>query len=785
MQKKIKEISVHELVDFLLRVGDIDDRVFNVETMTRGSKIHAHYQAKQDASYVSEYFLKETFDYKDFSLTLRGYADGVILNKKHPTVEEIKSTNDDLFHFHEVNENWHLGQAQCYALMLAHEQDFSHVHIRLVYISQVNTDKITFNYDYSVTELEDIVYKYIKEYLDFFNHIYLHEKERNESVKSLNFPYEYLRTGQEIMIKEVEKTLKTGGVSLIEAPTGIGKTMAALYPSIKSFKDGITNKIFYLTSKGSTQKAAYDALRTLIDQKLKIKAMLITAKEKMCINDVIMCNPDGCPYTKNYYEKLKDILLEMFLNESLFNNNVILKYALKHQVCPFELELDLSLFMDVIVGDYNYVFDPTAYLKRYFDEVTENYVFLIDEAHNLIERVRSNYSIILDFYPFIILKKELRKIKARSLKQKINAVLKEVSRLEENKENIDINDENETYKLDELLLKFVDSASLFMKEYPHFKNDTLKPLFFDVRTYLKLNDLKNSSIMKKTLLFSDDKTLKIRILCLNPKPFITSGIAKSYASILFSGTLGPKEFYENMLLNSEDSSSLTIKSPFDKRKLQLLVATDIATTYKKREGTYGEVVDYILSAVRAEVGNYLVFCPSYEYLEKIASYLETLDDFILLKQEKVMNDKDRIIFLSQFKENPTNTTIGLTVMGGIFAEGIDLPQDRLRGVIIIGVGFPRLDDEVKEIHDYYETNFDRRTAFYYAYVYPGINRVLQAMGRVIRSEEDHGFILLIDKRYLERPYINFIRDYNAVLTFVNNPTEVQNILKFYKENMKN
>ena len=331
-------------------------------------------------------------------------------------------------------------------------------------------------------------------------------------------------------------------------------------------------------------------------------------------------------------------------------------------------------------------------------------------------------------------------------------------------------------KLDYKLEKFADLASEFMILNPKFKSEHLKELYFDVLTYLKLSEINEDYMIKVVRPSLNGELPIIRILCLDPQKFIYQGLLKSYGSVLFSATLGPREFYDRMLGIKEGDASLTIPTGFDKNNLSILVATDVATTYKKRDETYGEVVDYILAAIRADVGNYLVFCPSYAYLEKVSEYLETLDDFILIKQEKDMSEEARHRFLSEFKEDPKVTVVGLTVMGGIFAEGIDLPNDRLRGVVIIGVGFPRIDEDLKLISTYYEEKFNKRTAFFYTYVYPGINRILQAMGRVIRNENDYGFVLLIDKRYLERPYINSIRSYNGNLIFVDNPAHVSNEL---------
>lgn len=767
MKKKIN-LSVHELVDFVLRSGDIDDRIFNLASMTRGTHIHTYYQQQQNDDYKSEYAVEETFKIGSFEITLRGFADGVIFNNGKVIIEEIKSTNIDLDEFFLSNSNWHLGQAQCYALMIAHELDLEIINIHLVYINQLDEEKKTHKYSFFTKELEEIVIGFLSSFLSFYDNVYNHKRLRNQSAKNLPFPFENKRNGQEEMLLATKEMLKNGGITLIEAPTGIGKTMAVLYPTAKEFYREKLEKVFYFTAKGSTQKTAYDALDSLIRAGLHTKGVFITAKEKICVNETVACNPEECPYTKNYYGKLKDILFEMINNDNLFDKETILKYALKHGICPFELQLDISLFVDYIIGDYNYLFDPNAYLRRFFDDYNDNYVSLIDEAHNLVERVRDNYSVLLEFYSFYTVKKELRSFSKRKFKTTINKVIAQIELLKELTPEEEGSINEVLVELNKALISFNNAAQTFIYEYTDLVSKTLKDLYFDVSRYLKLSEI-SSENLESYVVFKEGMLPALRILCLDPSSYIREGLLKTRGSLLFSATLGPLNFYKDVLGIEENDTVITLPNPFPRKNLLLMIATDVATTYKKRDETYGEVADYILAAISAKVGNYLIYCPSYAYLENIKSYLETKDDYDLVVQTKDMNDEERVKFLNSFVENPSRSLLGLTVMGGIFSEGIDLPDDRLIGVIIIGVGFPRMDEDLDRIYAAYRRRYDGK-GFAYTYINPGINRVLQAMGRLIRSETDKGFVLLVDERYLENPYRTIIHSYNGLRHYVDNPS---------------
>ena len=390
--KKVLELSVHELVDFLLRTGDIDNRIYNSSTMQEGTLIHALYQSRQGGNYISEYLLSEQFHVDDFDITLEGRADGIIDLGNSAIIDEIKSTIVPLDEYYESQKEWHLGQAKCYALMYAQEKGYSSVSIKLTYIHQIDKSSLVKTFDYLTSELEKDIENLLKEYIEFFTIVFNKKVARNETAKSLEFPFTDFREGQKELAKYTYGIAQKGGILFVEAPTGIGKTISTLFPSVKAFASGDNDKIFYLTAKNSGKEMAFNAAKLLLNNGLKASAIEILAKDKVCFCPGKACNPDECPFAKDYYTKIRGIVKDSIFNINLFSTEDIIEIATHNAICPFELSLDLSLYNDIIVCDYNYFFDPIVYLKRFFDSDASNVLILVDEAHNLVPRARSMYS---------------------------------------------------------------------------------------------------------------------------------------------------------------------------------------------------------------------------------------------------------------------------------------------------------------------------------------------------------------------------------------------------------
>ena len=769
-------LSVHQLVDFLLRKGDIDNRIYNKTSMSEGTRLHASYQRRQSTDYIAEFYLNHTFNVDGFNVTLQGRADGIIERPFLSIIDEIKTSVIDNEEFYNSQAEWHLGQAKVYALIYALDKKKDRMGVRLTYINQLDNKQLIKEFTYTKEELEEYVLNLIKEYLDFYQMIFKHIEERNESAKYLEFPFENYRLGQFDLAKYTYSAFKQEENLFVEAPTGIGKTMSTLFPATKTFAEETIDKVFYLTAKNSGIISAFNACKILLNKGLKAKVIQITAKEKICLCPGRGCNPDECPYAKGYYEKIRLALDDILKNETEFSKDTVLEYANMHQLCPFEYQLDVSLFSDIIICDFNYLFDPIVYMRRYFDEANYRMVGLIDEAHNLVERGREMYSTSLLYSNFKKMKKNIKSVEHKKLKasvNKIGKILKQYDMESEDgynlKENLDV-------KLISVLSGFQQQASDYMKKLPYDVEEEFKDFYFDAIRFIKISEFFNSNF--KFYIYKENNELSVNIFNLNPAKLFEDSLSKLKGAVLFSGTLSPLDYYVKLLGGNNDSPVLRIPSPFPRKNLKLMVAPKVSTTYKNRDKTYGEVARYIKTAVSQKVGNYFVFFPSYKYLNSVLSYFEH-DEFIIHSQVQDMKEEEKINFLDNFIDNPTETHIGFVVLGGVFSEGIDLIGDRLIGAIIVGVGLPQISYERDLIRTYFDEN--EESGFDYAYVKPGMNRVMQAVGRVIRSEKDKGMVLLIDERYMQRRYQDLFKaewhNYDVVLNEKDIEVELRN---FYK-----
>ena len=775
------ELSVHQLVDFVLRKGDIDTRVFNRSSMTEGSLLHALYQSKQGDNYLSEYPLNITMYQEGIEIYIEGRADGIIKRtSKRYVIDEIKTTVIDLEEFYKNNEGWHLGQAELYGYMFIKEKNLDSIEIRLTYISQKHhSKKLIKNYTYSEIELENKIRGYIEEYLTFYQLTSQLTLERNESLKDLKFPFDNYRKGQKELSRYAYAIASKGGRMFVEAPTGIGKTMSTLFPVVKNLVNDEEGKIFYLTAKSSAKENAYNALKLLNRQGAKLSFIVITSKEKICLCKGKACNPDECPYTKGYYSKISNIIKNAILSAKNFSLESILELALYHEVCPFELELDLSLFLDVVICDYNYVYDPISYMHRYFDEDSSHINILVDEAHNLVSRSRDMYSASISEEKFHIARKSVKHSSLKPMKTIISKVKKYFSSFKDvyKEENNTIDYLNEeTVKL---FNRFVEVMLDVSKNYNDEMTKELLDFYLDVSHFMKILDISNSSYIFNVR--QERHFYNIEMICLDASHYLKSINGRLNSSIFFSATLTPIDYYIDTLGgNLEKDAVLKLDSPFPKENFLLLVAPKVSVKYKNRETSYGQVKDYIKSFIAPKVGNYLIFLPSYEYLERLLPLID-FEDVDIYKQEKDMLEEEKISFLTNFKNNPTKTTLGFVIMGGSFSEGIDLVDDRLIGAVIVGIGMPRINyvsDKIMEYYDQQEMNGRN-----YAYIYPGMNKVMQAVGRVIRDENDKGAVLLIDERYTTSQYQDLFKKEWSNYEIVYTPTEVEDSLNiFYKKN---
>lgn len=755
-------LSVHQLVDFLLRTGDIDNRVYNQDTMREGTRLHGYYQARQGLNYLSEFFLKDTFFVEDFAVTLFGRADGIILGDT-VTIDEIKTTVSDLDAYFAEQKAWHLGQAKCYALLYARLTALDHIDVRLTYINQLDNRRMIKTFAFTRDELEKDIAALLREYIAFYRLILRRREMRNRSAGELKFPFPSFRRGQRKLAKYAYGVARNGGILFVEAPTGIGKTMSTLFPFAKSFADGENERIFYLTAKNSGKAAAALAVDQLREAGLFVSSIIITAKEKICLAKGKACNPDECPFAKGYYTHVREVLTDLVKNEVDYTPEKIVQVALDKGLCPFELSLDLSLFTDVVICDYNYFFDPQVYLRRYFDEDASRVLLLVDEAHNLVDRGREMYSASVDLRSFMLARKCYRKFpdkKIRNAARRIGRLFGEFATLPEGETLLDGLSLADQRAIEAYLV----AASGLMKNHHEVVDDDFMNFYFALNRFAKLYDLFDDTFAFYVTRGGEEET-KIDLFCLAPGSHLKSSLDKVKGKILFSATLSPYRYYIDMVGGSPSDPVLLLPSPFPRENLLLLVAPTVSTKYRKRSETYQSVADYLAAFVGGRIGNYFVYVPSYEYLEALGRHLVFPSGTDVLLQTKDMTEEDKAAFLACFKEHPEKTTVGVAVVGGAFGEGIDLVSERLIGVAVVGVGLPQICFERNLIRDYFDGE-GKEDGYRYSYLYPGMNKVMQAVGRLIRSEDDRGAALLVDDRYLSDEYRLLFadkwRDYQVV-----------------------
>ncbi len=772
--EKYLTLSVHQLVDFLLRTGDIDNRVFNRSSMTEGSRLHSVYQSKQSSNYLAEFPLKMSFNVDEVNIVLEGRADGIIKRSESEyVIDEIKTTVEDLKIFHDDNLEWHLGQAKCYAYMFAKQTNLEYIGIKLTYIRQgKEKEQLVDSYVFNILELEQFVVKLLNEYLSFYNIIFNKISKRNESIEALKFPFSKFRQGQRDLAKYTYAMAKKRGRLFAEAPTGIGKTISTLFPFIKALEDDDNSKIFYLTAKTSGRESAHQAVKLLKDNGLSLGDIMITAKDKICFCKGQACNPEECPYAKGYYNKIQTVLRYAILNYDDFDLQTITQLAYENQICPFEFELDLSLFMDVIICDYNYLFDPISYMKRYFDEDTSSFLVLVDEAHNLVDRSRDMYSASLSYKQFLEARKSVCHSKLHQLKlamSKMNKMFKEYL----------VNPKDGNYILDEFyeytyktISSFITSMQDINKNENKEMSKELLEFYLEVNRFSKILEFYNDHFICYYEIHDDD--LILHVSCLDASSFLYSSLRRLRGSVLFSATLSPIEYYVDMLGGKKEDAQLILPSPFPVDNLKIIIAPKVSIRYKNRDASYQQVADYIKAFVRNKVGNYFIFLPSYEYLTNLMPYVD-MEDVDVYQQDRGMSDEDKEEFLTNFKPHPERTTLGFVIVGGAFGEGIDLVSDRLIGAVIVGIGMPKINFVSDQIMKYYDSK--EQSGYNYAYLNPGMNKVMQALGRVIRSETDRGAVLLIDERYLTNDYRDLFKSEWRKYEVAFSPKEVSDILQ--------
>lgn len=753
-------VSVRNLVEFILRYGDIDQRMGamqDVDAMQAGSKAHRKLQKQGGSSYQAEVSLKRKMTVDEtMAIQVEGRADGIITNPSDASdvmVDEIKGTFTKLETI-EAPDILHVAQADCYACMYGQLHDLETIKVRITYI-HLETEAIkTFEFERRREELEiwfkDLVLRYAKWarwQIDW-------QEQRDETIHHLSFPFEY-RVSQKRMMNGVYRAIEERKNIFIQAPTGTGKTLGTLFPSIKAMGQGKSGRIFYLTAKTITRSVAEETSALLYRQGLRMKFITLTAKEKICPLDECQCQPEFCERAKGHFDRVNDAVFDIINHEDGIRRETILEYSEKHQVCPFEFQLDISLWCDVIIGDYNYVFDPVVYLKRFFTDTspTSNMIFLVDEAHNLVDRAREMYSAVLYRRDFDNVYKKLKPLRPK-IARKIHKCGQFLRDFEESREM-----DGTAFKIISEVGSFVLSLMRMVSDVEEYLKEDMAPelrervteLYFQARRFVNTYDL----IDDKYLIYTEGTggDTMIKMFCVDPSGNLDERIGLSRSCIFFSATLLPVQYYKELLSKKpEVDYEMYVDSPFSKDHRLIFTAGDVSSRYSDRNREqYERIAEYLRRIIRGKNGNYLAFFPSYAFMDAVFEVFTEREmqkagnGIQVFRQESGMDENERQAFLENFREGTHETVLGFCVLGGIFSEGIDLKADRLIGAIVVGTGLPGVGSERELLKGYFDRT--KGNGFDYAYLYPGMNKVLQAGGRVIRSESDRGVIALLDERF--------------------------------------
>ena len=765
MGKPIVRISVRNLVEFILRNGDLvsGSGTSDKEAMLKGSRLHRKIQKQMGSHYQPEVSLKKDTEYDDLILRVEGRADGIFLQDEQFCIDEIKGVYKKL----ELMEEpvlVHRAQALCYAWIYLDAHDLEKIDIQMTY-AHLDTEVIKrFRETLTRAELKQWYEELTDSYHKWLSYQIEWRKKRNESMENLEFPFAY-RKGQREMVSGIYHAISKKEQIFIQAPTGVGKTMSAVFPAVRAIGQGMAETVFYLTARTITRTVAQDAFEILRDRGLLFKVITITAKEKLCFCDKPECDPEKCPYAKGHYDRINDAVYELWTTEQSFDRETLLRHAQKWQVCPFEMSLDLAVWMDGVICDYNYVFDPNVCLKRFFGEnVSGNYLFLIDEAHNLVDRGREMYSASICLNDVIETRKFVKPY-SQKLWKKLGKVKKQMEELRQNCGEWKVQENAGVLPIS--LLSVQGELDQFLEESPAQEVvDGILDFYFEVRDFLNISELVDDNYVVYTA-FDENGRFYMKLFCVNPAENLQKCLDKGNSTVFFSATLLPLQYYRKMLSTRSENFGMYVESPFEQKKRCLMICRDVSSKYTRRGyEEYRKIAEYIARMSWQKKGNYMVFFPSYRLMEDV--YQVYQDEFSVswvrcISQHASMTELEREEFLEEFTEETEETLVGFCVMGGIFSEGIDLIGDRLIGAAVVGTGLPQVNCEREILKGYYDEKGEQ--GFDYAYRYPGMNKVLQAAGRVIRTKEDTGAILLMDERFLNRDYRNlFPREWNDACT---------------------
>ncbi|WP_079509248.1 ATP-dependent DNA helicase [Mesobacillus jeotgali] len=752
--KHVIKIPVRSLAEYVYKSGSIESGFRTSSSFAEGSRIHREVQKSYQEMDQSEVFLKTEIYYDDLLFIIEGRCDGLLLSGESIIIDEIKSTSLPLDRIEETTNPVHWAQAECYGYMYVQEHDLEEIDIQLTYVHKNSGDKKVFKRSLSRIQLEKSIMAMVSAFAPYALVRVEHALKRDLSIKELDFPFPEYRQGQRQLAGSVYKTIEDGRTLFASAPTGIGKTISTLFPAIKAIGEEQIQKLFYLTAKTTTRQTAEEAFRLMTENGLRMKVVTITAKDKVCFTGEGICSKDQCEFAEGYYDRINDAVLDMLGNELSLDRNCIEQYARMHKVCPFEFSLDLAYAADAVICDYNYIYDPKISLKRLFDEQKKKTVLLIDEAHNLVDRGRDMFSATIEKSAFLQLKREYKgkNVHLHEVSKHLNDYFIRIRKQAEPNKTMKYSEPFE--ELNQLAAEFIEHAEKELLKVNSTDPDLLLETYFIAQNWLRISKLYD----ERFILYAEieKSQVKLKQFCMNPSYLIQQAGKGFKARILFSATLSPMGYYRDMLGGGIGDYTAVIPSPFSSEQIDVRIQP-LSTRYRERFDSIQPIVKTLTDLVLEFPGNYLFFFPSYQYLNMVLEEWSFLnEDIPTIVQGTVMDEAERAAFLESFTVDNNESLVGFAVLGGVFSEGVDLKGDRLNGVAVIGVGLPQLGFERDLIKKHFASL--GKNGYDYAYVFPGMNKVLQAGGRLIRSEYDTGRILLIDDRYLQSKYQALLPD---------------------------
>lgn len=754
------------------------------------------------SGFVPDMDLSHTCRCGEVEYHFTGRADGIIFDEAGVTVTELVPLHSRAYYSSQPAVSPRL---LCLAYFCLQTEGLPCINTQITYYNPDKEESRHVMRTYAAGELESdfsVIFAGFSRFADLFIQ---RETRRIPSIRAAAFPYGGMRPGQDELALSVFRAIRRGERLFVQAPTGIGKTMSTLYPAAKALGEGKCDRIFYLTAKGSTAREAWSAARRLAEGGAPLRTVMLSAREQMCLCEAARadrgrlhryCNPFDCPYAAGYYRRSPDALYKLLTAGLGVTSPMIRAAGEKHRVCPYELSLDLSEHCELIICDYNYLFDPHAHLRRFFGEEgrgRERYVFLVDEAHNLPDRARAMYSAELRRSRFAALYARIPG-EEKALDGIFEEILRAFHRFTRTcRGDLHTDEEGKPLgcvvlpeadpNLRAALLRFVHRVEDWLAEHrDHPLVSSLEELYGEVGELLELEESADRHF-RRVAEFEGDE-IRLRLLCLDPAEKLRESLALGQAAVFFSATLTPTDYFAQLLGGGAADVHLSLPSPYPTENLCLAAMDGISTRYADREESVPRIVKAIAATVSAKAGHYMVYFPSYAYMEAVLSRFTAKYPQVRVRaQKRGMDAAAREAFIADFAADDADLLVGFCVLGGSFSEGLDLPGQALIGTVIVGVGMPRLSVERGLLAEYYDEQCEQGYA--YAYTYPGMNKVLQAAGRVIRREQDRGIVVLIDDRYSSPEYVHLFPPHWSELRFVGDSAALRELARRFWANEKN